>query len=63
MFPAMTLMISTMRSPLQALTSLADGQVVAIICKERVLLGAPNEEQLLWVIDLIVVSRGEEIKV
>ena len=44
MIPAMTSIIDTTRSPLQALISSTGGQVVAIICKRRDASGQPNED-------------------
>ena len=58
----MTSMIAMTRSLLQALISLADDQVVAIIYKRRGASGRPQQRQLLRVIDLIVDGHGEEIR-
>jgi hypothetical protein len=41
---AMTSVIATIRSPLQALISSADDQLVAFICKGRGFLGASNKD-------------------
>jgi hypothetical protein len=58
----MTLVIAMTRSLMHASILSADGQFVALICKERGASGHSQQEQLLRVIDLIVDGRGEEIK-
>ena len=62
-FPAMTSMIATTRSLLQASLSLTGGQVVGIIYKARVACGRPQRRELLRVIDLIVVGHREKFKI
>lgn len=57
------LVIATTRSLLHALISSAGGQFVAFIYKGRGASRTPLRGQRLWVIDLIVNVRGEEIKV
>jgi hypothetical protein len=58
-FPAMSLVIATTRSSLQASISLACDQFVVFICKGRGAFGRSQRGQLLRVIDLIVDDRGE----
>jgi hypothetical protein len=52
------------RSPLQMSISLANGQFVVIIYTGRGDLGHSqvSTRKLLWIVDLIVDGRGEEIK-
>jgi hypothetical protein len=61
--PAMTSVIATMRLSLRASISSISGQFIVFIYKGRGASRRPLQGQWLWVIDLFVDGREEEIYV